>query len=83
MQMLGGIGYTTVYPVERLLRDSRLGLIWTGSSYVVAIGLLKEGVRILSWLNIQDRSSIKIGMKMKLKAVKRKEGYYSYEFFSI
>ncbi|MCW6158482.1 MAG: Zn-ribbon domain-containing OB-fold protein [Thermoplasmatales archaeon] len=52
-------------------------------SYVVAIGLLKEGVRILSWLNTQDRSTIKIGMKMKLKAVKREEGYYSYEFFSI
>jgi len=52
-------------------------------SYVVAVGLLNEGLRILSWLNIQDRANIKIGMKMILKAVKKKEGYYSYEFFSI
>ncbi len=51
-------------------------------SYVVAVGLLREGVRVLSWLNVTDRGSIKIGMKMRLKAVKKKEGYFSYEFFS-
>lgn len=49
-------------------------------NYVVAVGLLKEGVRVLSWLNVQDRTRIKIGMKMILKATKKKEGYYSYEF---
>ena len=27
MQIMGGIGYTTIYPIERLLRDSRLGMI--------------------------------------------------------
>ncbi len=42
MQMLGGIGYTTVYPVERLLRDSRLGLIWTGSSEVMKMIIQHE-----------------------------------------
>jgi alkylation response protein AidB-like acyl-CoA dehydrogenase len=35
MQIMGGIGYTTVYPVERLLRDSRLALIWTGTNQVM------------------------------------------------
>ncbi|MCL4333407.1 MAG: Zn-ribbon domain-containing OB-fold protein [Candidatus Thermoplasmatota archaeon] len=50
-------------------------------SYVVAVGLLKEGVRVLSWLNSADRGSIRIGMKIRLKAVKKNEGYYSYEFF--
>ncbi|MGC8562013.1 MAG: acyl-CoA dehydrogenase family protein [Thermoplasmata archaeon] len=45
MQMLGGIGYTTVYPVERLLRDSRLGLIWTGSSEVMKLIIQHEFVR--------------------------------------
>jgi uncharacterized OB-fold protein len=49
-------------------------------SYVVAIGLLKEGVRVLSWLN-DDENHIKIGMKMRLKPVKKEGGYYSYEFF--
>ena len=35
MQVLGGIGYTDVYPLERALRDSRLCLIWTGTSQVM------------------------------------------------
>ncbi len=34
MQILGGIGYTTVYPIERLLRDSRIGEIWTGTNEI-------------------------------------------------
>ncbi len=45
MQMMGGIGYTTVYPVERLLRDSRLGLIWTGSSEVMKMIIQHEHLR--------------------------------------
>lgn len=45
MQMMGGIGYTTVYPVERLLRDSRLGLIWTGSSEVMKMIIQHEFLR--------------------------------------
>jgi len=35
MQVLGGIGYTNVYPLERLLRDARLPTIWTGSNEVM------------------------------------------------
>jgi alkylation response protein AidB-like acyl-CoA dehydrogenase len=35
MQVMGGIGYTKVYPIERLLRDTRLGLIWTGTSEIM------------------------------------------------
>lgn len=31
MQIMGGIGYTTVYPIERILRDLRIGEIWTGT----------------------------------------------------
>ncbi|WP_010916928.1 acyl-CoA dehydrogenase family protein [Thermoplasma volcanium] len=42
MQIMGGIGYTTVYPIERLLRDSRLGLIWTGSSEVMKMIIQHE-----------------------------------------
>jgi len=29
MQIMGGIGYTDVYPIERALRDVRLAMIWT------------------------------------------------------
>jgi len=35
MQVLGGIGYTNVYPLEKYLRDSRLCLIWTGTSQIM------------------------------------------------
>jgi alkylation response protein AidB-like acyl-CoA dehydrogenase len=35
MQVMGGIGYTNVYPLERYLRDCRLGLIWTGTSQIM------------------------------------------------
>ncbi|MBE0431646.1 MAG: acyl-CoA/acyl-ACP dehydrogenase, partial [Dehalococcoidia bacterium] len=35
MQILGGIGYTHVYPVERALREARLIMIWTGSNEIM------------------------------------------------
>jgi len=35
MQIMGGIGYTNVYPIERLLRDTRLIMIWTGTNEVM------------------------------------------------
>ena len=35
MQVMGGIGYTDVYPIERSLRDTRLGMIWTGTSEIM------------------------------------------------
>ena len=35
MQVMGGIGYTSVYPIERLLRDARLMMIWTGTNEVM------------------------------------------------
>jgi hypothetical protein len=35
MQIMGGIGYTHVFPVERMLRDVRLALIWTGTNEIM------------------------------------------------
>jgi hypothetical protein len=32
---MGGIGYTHVFPVERMLRDVRLALIWTGTNEIM------------------------------------------------
>lgn len=37
MQVMGGIGYTDVYPIERALRDIRLGMIWTGTSEIMDV----------------------------------------------
>jgi acyl-CoA dehydrogenase len=42
MQILGGIGYTNVYPIERLLRDTRLIMIWTGTNEVMNLIIQHE-----------------------------------------
>ncbi|HEY3352979.1 MAG TPA: acyl-CoA dehydrogenase family protein [Polyangia bacterium] len=47
MQVLGGIGYTSVYPVERLLRDARLMTIWTGSNEIMNLLVQHEYYREL------------------------------------
>ena len=36
MQVMGGIGYTNVYPIERIFRDLRLASIWTGSNEIMS-----------------------------------------------
>ncbi len=47
MQILGGIGYTGVYPIERLLRDARLALIWTGTNEIMDLVIQHEFYREL------------------------------------
>jgi len=42
MQIMGGIGYTEVYPIERSLRDIRLALIWTGTSEIMNLLIQHE-----------------------------------------
>jgi alkylation response protein AidB-like acyl-CoA dehydrogenase len=42
MQVMGGIGYTSVYPIERLLRDARLMMIWTGTNEVMDLLIQHE-----------------------------------------
>ncbi|NOY99071.1 MAG: acyl-CoA/acyl-ACP dehydrogenase [Chloroflexi bacterium] len=42
MQILGGIGYTNVFPVERLLRDTRLITIWTGTNEIMDLVIQHE-----------------------------------------
>jgi butyryl-CoA dehydrogenase len=34
--VMGGIAYTNVYPVERIVRDLRLASIWTGSNEIMS-----------------------------------------------
>ena len=47
MQILGGIGYTSVYPIERMLRDTRLAMIWTGTNEVMNLIIQHEYYREL------------------------------------
>lgn len=47
MQIMGGIGYTNVYPIERLLRDARLMTIWTGTNEIMNLVIQHEYFREL------------------------------------
>lgn len=47
MQILGGIGYTQVYPVERMLRDMRLAPIWTGSNEIMKVLIQHETYKLM------------------------------------
>ncbi len=42
MQMMGGIGYTEVYPIERAMRDTRLAMIWTGTNEIMKLLIQHE-----------------------------------------
>jgi alkylation response protein AidB-like acyl-CoA dehydrogenase len=42
MQVMGGIGYTNIYPVERIFRDLRLASIWTGTNEIMSVIIATE-----------------------------------------
>ena len=45
MQVVGGIGYTNIFPIERIHRDIRLSSIWTGTSEVMSMIIAHEWYR--------------------------------------
>lgn len=58
MQILGGIGYTTIYPIERMLRDTRLMMIWTGTNEIMNLIIQHEYFReVLQDSNTRDVES--------------------------
>lgn len=42
MQVMGGIGYTNVFPLEKMLRDVRLIMIWTGTNEIMDLIIQHE-----------------------------------------
>jgi len=42
MRMVGGIGYTTVFPIEKMVRDARLSQIWTGTNEIMSLLIQHE-----------------------------------------
>ncbi len=58
MQVMGGIGYTSVYPIERILRDIRLSMIWVGTNEVMQMIIqnewYKEYFKVLSKEDVRD-----------------------------
>lgn len=61
MQVMGGIGYTSVYPIERIVRDIRLSMIWVGTNEIMQLIIqnewYKEYLKILSKENVRDVES--------------------------
>ena len=55
MQILGGIGYTHVYPVERALREARLIMIWTGSNEIMNLIIQHEYYKEILAKGIEGR----------------------------
>ena len=55
MQILGGIGYTNIFPVERLLRDVRLITIWTGTNEIMDLVIQHEFYREFLATKAQSR----------------------------
>ena len=45
MQVVGGIGYTNILPIERIHRDLRLSSIWTGTNEVMNMIVAHEWYR--------------------------------------
>jgi alkylation response protein AidB-like acyl-CoA dehydrogenase len=42
MRIVGGIGYTSVFPIERMVRDARLSQIWTGTNDIMSLLIQHE-----------------------------------------
>jgi alkylation response protein AidB-like acyl-CoA dehydrogenase len=55
MQILGGIGYTNVYPVERALREARLIMIWTGSNEIMNLIIQHEYYKEILTRGVEGR----------------------------
>jgi len=55
MQIMGGIGYTSIYPIERFLRDCRLTMIWTGTNEVMNLLIQHEYYKELKRRKIEPR----------------------------
>ncbi len=58
MQVVGGIGYTSVYPLERIVRDIRLSMIWVGSNEIMQLIIqnewYKEYFKVLANQDVRD-----------------------------
>ncbi len=55
MQIMGGIGYTNVYPIEKMLRDVRLIMIWTGTNEIMDLIIQHEYFKEMAGEGIKTR----------------------------
>jgi len=57
MQVMGGIGYTNVYPIERGLRDCRLIMIWTGTNEIMNLIIQHEYYKEMAEMKAAGRDT--------------------------
>ncbi|MBW6464312.1 MAG: acyl-CoA dehydrogenase family protein [Dethiobacteria bacterium] len=55
MQIMGGIGYTNVYPIEKMLRDVRLIMIWTGTNEIMDLIIQHEYFKEMAGEKVRAR----------------------------
>ena len=55
MQVMGGIGYSNVYPIEKMLRDVRLIMIWTGTNEIMDLIIQHEYYKELAQEGFKGR----------------------------
>ena len=70
MQIMGGIGYTNIYPIERLLRDTRLIMIWTGTNEIMKLIIQHEFYKEVSERGIERRDLEKDAINSDLEEEK-------------
>ena len=57
MQVMGGIGYTNIYPIERILRDIRLSMIWVGTNEIMQ--LIIQGEWYKEYKKFHEKSNVR------------------------
>ncbi len=70
MQIMGGIGYTNIYPIERLLRDTRLIMIWTGTNEIMKLIIQHEFYKEVSSGKVDRRDLEKDAINSDLEEEK-------------
>ncbi|MBA4368340.1 MAG: acyl-CoA dehydrogenase [Desulfobacterium sp.] len=78
MQVYGGYGYTADYPVERLMRDSKINSIYEGTNGIQAMDLLarklgmKKGMVFMSFLGEIQKIIAKAKETKRLESLAKK-----------
>ena len=68
MQVMGGIGYTNIYPIEKMVRDSRILMIWTGTSEIMSLIIQHEYYK-----KLQEESMARRNLEKDAKEADREE----------
>jgi alkylation response protein AidB-like acyl-CoA dehydrogenase len=68
MQVMGGIGYTNIYPIEKMVRDSRILMIWTGTSEIMNLIIQHEYYK-----KLQEESMARRNLEKDAKEADREE----------